>query len=164
MHRGTLSSAMATSRFFNSAAIVSAIVCGGVAVAWNCSDDGRVDPQKHYITLTDRCHLGIDCGGRLLAFNDPAVPQVGCVLWSVSGNRQTPGPNAPVYSQFGKQDLGLLYFKVRLANGKSYWTLSIQLIYPLLLSAALPAMWFVRQRSRPGRGFAIDMAERQSRT
>jgi hypothetical protein len=58
-------------------------------------------------------------------------------------------PPAPLVTGF---DFAGLYFRRLTWLGGTYWTLTVPLIYPVFLSAALPAAWTIAYLRRPPLG------------
>ena len=141
---------MAT-RLFNLAAAVSTIVFCLLLAAWFAAD--AVDPRKQFISLSSGCHLSIDARGadpRVHVFNDSSYgPYAGSIVGIVGD------PNRPKVSGFG--DLAGVYYRmIRWSSGRSLWTLSLSLIYPLLLAAVVPVVWLLRRSRHLRQGFAVE--------
>ncbi len=130
------------SRLFNIAAAASAIVICLVAVAWCAA--GTVDPRRQFVSLSDGCHLSIHARGadaRVQVFNDSSYGPYGGGVIGIAGD-----PNGPKVSGIGDV-AGIYYRMIRWPDGRSIWTLSLSLAYPLLLAMPLPLIWVIR-RSR----------------
>jgi hypothetical protein len=138
-------------RLFNLAAAVSAMGFCLVVVAWLAA--GAVDPRKHFVSFSRGCHLSISSRGadaRVHFFNDSNYGPYGGSIVGIAGD-----PNGPKVSGVGDV-AGVYYRMIRWPGGVSLWTLSLSLIYPLLLAAASPVVWLVRRSRRSRRGFAVE--------
>jgi hypothetical protein len=78
-------------------------------------------------------------------FNDSSYGPYGGSIIAVSGAGRS--PNDPKVSGVGDV-AGIYYRMIRWQDGKSLWTLSLSLAYPLLLAALLPFVWIVRRARR----------------
>ncbi len=140
-------------RAFNLAAVGSAAAFVLVLAAWAVA--GRVDPRRHFVSLSHGCHLGLDRRGadaRLEVFSDPTYGPYGGSTLGMAGAASD--PTAPTVSGFG--DVAGVYYRViRWPQGGSLWTFSISLLYPLSLAAFVPAIWLLRRARRSGRGFEV---------
>src|SRR5687768_10530978 len=129
-------------RHFNFAVTVSAISLCLIVIAWSLSS--WIDPRNQFVSLSSGCHISIDARGadaRLEVFNDSNYgPYAGSIIGS--------GPDGPTVSGFGDV-AGIYYRMIRWRDGTSLWTLSLSLMYPLLVAAILPVVWLVRQPHRP---------------
>ena len=128
-------------RLFNTAAIGSATLTFVVLVAWLFA--GFVNPCHHFVSFSDDCHFSIAARGvdaRLEVFNNAEYgPYGGSVVGFVGS------PNLPTVSGIG--DFAGIYFRrLQWPNGDLIWTLSLSLVYPLLISVVLPAIWLARRR------------------
>ena len=133
---------------------MSAIAFCLLVVAWFAA--GAVDPREQRLSLSDGCHLSISDrrgGPRVHVFNDARYgPYSGSIVGIVRG----PGdPNGPQISGVGDV-AGVYYRMIRWSSGASLWTVSLSLIYPLLLAAALPLAWLVRRSRGSRRGFPVE--------
>lgn len=138
-------------RVLDIAAVVSAIALCFIAIG--CFASPAIDPRQQFISLSAGCHLSIiyarGADARLLVFNDSSY---GPYLGSIIGFAEDPNP--PVVSGVGDV-AGVYYRLIRWPNGNVLWTLSLCLLYPLIVSALLPAVWLVR-RSRRSRADSSD--------
>ena len=134
-------------RLFNIAAICSAVACLAFAAA--CLLAASVDPVTRFLTLHQNLHLSIDqrpYGPALEVFNDANYgPYRGSII-SVSA----PGLPSEVKST-GLDFVGVYYRDFRWPNGMTLWTLSLSLIYLVVLGAVLPATWVIRRLRRSRR-------------
>lgn len=134
-------------RLFNVASVVSAVLLCLIVVAWFAA--GAVDPRKHFVCLSNGWHLSINARGadaRLQVFNDPSYgPYIGSII-GLAGDR-----NGPKVSGVGDV-AGVYYRMIRWPDGTSLWTLSLSLVYPLLVTLPLPLTWLIRRSRRPRHG------------
>jgi hypothetical protein len=138
-------------RIFNIFAAMSAIAFCLVVVAWLAA--ASVDPRKHFVSVSRNCHFSIDFRGadaRFEVFNDSSY---GPYSGSIVGIARD--PNGPRVSGVG-DSAGIYYRRIYWPNGVWLWTLSLSLIYPLLIASGLPAVWLVRRARRSRRGFPVD--------
>jgi hypothetical protein len=140
-------------RIFSIAAATSTLAVLVIVVAWVGA--GRVDAQKHFIRVSSSFHVSVDARGadaRLELFND-ASPYSGGIV-GIAGD-----PRGPTVSGVGDA-AGVYYRMIRWPDGRSVWTLSLSLIYPLVLAAVLPALWIIRRsrgrRRGRRRGFPVE--------
>jgi hypothetical protein len=138
-------------RLFNLATGISAIVFCLVVVASFAA--GAIDPRKQFVSNSNNCHVSIDGRGgdaRLEVFNDSSYGPYSGSIVGVAGD-----PNGPKVSGFG--DIAGIYYRlIRWPNGTSLWTLSVSLMYLLLVAAVLPVIWLIRRSGRWRRGSSAD--------
>lgn len=121
-------------------------------IAWIAA--GHVDALTQFISLSDACHISLDArdmDARLVLFNDASYgPFLGSII------SMAPGPNGAKVSGIGDV-AGIYYRMIRWPNGDFHWTLSLSLVYPLVIAMVLPLIWLIRRsRRRGGRGFHIE--------
>ena len=139
------------SRRFNFATGCSFAFLIFVALVWLLT--AATKPVEKIFSLNDSCHLCLRTNGldaRVVLFSDKVSgPYTGSVV-AFTGNE-----TSPRVSGFGDA-AGIYYRRITLPTGKSFWTVSLSLIYPLGLAAVLPLMWFIRRwrRQKPA-GFLV---------
>jgi len=145
-------------RLLNIASMLSAVVCCLIVMA--CMMAGHVDPRKHFVSFSHDSHLSIDGRGtdaRLEVYSDLTVgPYHGGIIGMSSAKYEYPtvDPTGPRVWAFG--DTAGIYFRMfRWPSGKSLWTLSISLLYPLAASCILPIVWFTLRRQARRQGFPL---------
>jgi hypothetical protein len=130
-------------RLLNLAALGSAAVFCLVLVAWAMA--GRIDPRRQHVSLSRDCHVSIDAHGadsRLEVFNDADYgPYCGSII-GIAGD-----PNGPTVAGFG-DTAGVYYRSIQWPTGRSLWTFSLSLCYPLVVTAVLPIFYLVRRLRR----------------
>ncbi len=140
----------------NIAGMLSAVVFWLIVMAWMTA--GHVDPRKHFVSFGRDCHLSIDAWGaaaRLEVFNDSYYgPYSGSIIGFSSAKSPAVDPNGPRVWAFG-DTAGIYFRRFRWPSGKSLWTLSISLLYPLALSCILPIVWFTSRRRASRYGFPL---------
>jgi hypothetical protein len=119
-----------------------------------CFLAGSVDPVKQFLSLRRDFQVSIDqrpYGPALEVFNDASYgPYCGSII-SLSG----PGQPSEVKSG-GFAFPGVYYRHFRWPNGTTLWTLSLSLVYLVVLSAVLPFAWLIRRSRRSRRGSAVE--------
>lgn len=137
--------ALATHRLLFLARRLSAVCAAAIVVAWIVVSCGLVDPQRHRIRLGPSCHVSLQHfdGASIVIFNDGDYgPYRGSIV-GLAGD-----PNGPIAHGFGST-AGIYYRHFRWPDGSTLWTLSVSLIYPLMLASILPigsAVIALRQR------------------
>ena len=136
-------SAVVFNRLFGIVAGGSAALAVLIVAAWLVA--GQVDPRRHFVSLSRRCHFSVDARGadaRLEVFNDVNYgPYRGSIV-AIEGD-----PLGPTKSAVG-DSAGIYYRHFRWSSGESLWTLSLSLAYPLMASLLLPVFWTVRHMRR----------------
>jgi hypothetical protein len=141
-------------RLFNFAAALCAILFAFVVVAWLAAH--AMDPYGHYLSLSSKYHVSL--GGRgggasLHVFNDSSYgPYSGSII-AISAVGKS-NPNDPRESSFDAP--GVYYRSLQWRDGKSLWTFSLSLLYPLIMCGILPMVWWFRRPRQQHRGFPID--------
>lgn len=138
-------------RFFNVAVSLSAVAFCLFVIAWFAASN--VDPCKQFASISSGCHLSVDArdaDARLVVFSDPSYGLYSGSIIGIAGD-----PNGP--NVYGIGDVAGIYFRmVRWPDGKSLWTLSLSLVYPLLASLVLPVVWLIGRARQRGRGFPVE--------
>jgi len=146
---------MATRLFNLSASLSAAACCLLVAASPSASN---VDPRKQFLSLSRGCHFSIDARGadaRLALFDNAAYgPYSGSIIAITSPGR----PSGVRVTSFG-DTAGVYYRFIRWPDGRSLWTLSLSLLYPLAASALLPIIWLIRRPYRPRRDFPVHLED-----
>jgi hypothetical protein len=129
-------------RLLNIAAACSALAfCVFLAA---CFIAGAINSAKTFLRLGRDVHISLDVRSgdpRLEIFNDTRYgPYRGSIV-EVSG----PGRPSQVKS-VGFDFLGVYYRRFRWPNGTTLCTLSLSLVYFVVLSAVLPFAWLARHR------------------
>jgi hypothetical protein len=143
-------------RLFTLASAISTLLFVLLGVAWLLA--ARYDTLNpsgtQFLSLSSRFHVTIDAHAfpaRIVFFSDSTF---GPYAGAISAGRAT--PTAPQITRFG-DTAGIYYRHFRWPNGKTLWTLSLSLLYPLSLCTILPTLWLLR-RSRlrtTARGFEV---------
>ncbi len=97
----------------------------------------RLHPLSDYVSLSPDVHLSVS-HGRFIVFNNAKYGPY-------DGSVDTPGYESARYIEktaFGER-CGLYYRYCRTAYW-SLWTVKVSLLYPILIFAVLPLVWFVR--------------------
>jgi hypothetical protein len=141
-------------RAFNLAVIGSgALFCFAIAA---CFIAGNIDPRKEFLSLGEGFHLSLnvwESSPRLEIFNDANFGPYSGRIWAVSSPMRG-SPTFPKIVDFGFADI---YFQLgRWQNGQRLWSLSVSLLYFVVLSAILPIVWLVRHSRCQHRGFPMD--------
>jgi hypothetical protein len=143
-------------RLFNLTAAFSTVVSILIIIASLFAH--TIDPRRHHVSITSACHLSIDahgCDARIELFNDAIYgPYSGSIISMTSINNAITNPNSPTKRGFG-DFAGIYYRHFRWRDGTLLWTLSLSLLYPLLVAMVLPMIWIFRRSSRRQRGFPI---------
>jgi len=147
-------------RLFNALSLISAVYLLGTVNLWIWSF--WADARTQSLSFANDFHVAAE-RGRLSFFNDKDYgPYRGSIIAIVSEE----WPMERIFSKhqaFG-ETLGIYYRYFRWADsGAVLWTLSISLIYPLILFSLLPAIWIVLRRQQIGeRLMVIGQALRDS--
>ncbi len=101
----------------------------------------KLDPRLHYVSLGTDVHLSV-VDGRLAFFNNADYgPYNGSIISVSSKDYHEP---SEFIEKVGFGDAwGIYYRYFRTAKG-TLWTLTVSLVYPILLFAALPVTRLVR--------------------
>lgn len=145
MTRQSLSGGIAN-RLFNVAAICSMIALCALLAA--CFVAGHVNPAEQFLSLGRDLHVSIDVrrsDPRLEIFNDASHgPYRGSIIEITA-----PGHASQIEST-AFDSLGVYYRHFRWPNDTTLWTLSLSLVYFVVLSAMLPFVWIIRHSRRRG--------------
>ena len=134
-------------RIFNTISLISAVllVCTISLGTWSFWTDPRTD----CLSMGDEFHVAVQYG-RVSFFNVKNYgPYHGSII-SLSSSKDSADGVFAVRRGFGDA-CGIYYRYFRWAeSGDVLWTLSVSLVYPLILFAVLPTVWTLR-RWRAGR-------------
>ena len=123
-------------RIFDTLSLISAILLACTIILWPWSF--WAEPGKDYLSFTDEFHVGV-YRGRLDLFNSE-YPYHGSIIAITSLER----PIERIFSErraFG-DTVGIYYRYFCWADsGAVLWTLSVSLLYPLIVFAVLPTIW-----------------------
>jgi hypothetical protein len=125
-------------RIFNALSLISAIFLTCTIILWAWSF--WTDPRKECLSFSENFHVAVE-NGRVSFFNVKDYgPYHGSVI-SLSSGEET------AYSSFAERrgfgdTLGIYYRYFRWADsGIILWTLSVTLLYPMIVLAVLPTIW-----------------------
>ena len=121
---------------FNTLSLISAILLACTIISWPWSY--RTDPREDRLSIGDSFHMGA-YNGRVSFFNVKEYgPYRGSTIGSEPDERR----------EFG-DTLGIYYRYFRWADsGAVLWTLSVSLVYPMIVFLMLPIAWIWKGRQR----------------
>ena len=128
---------------FAIAAVISAVLLGLTVLLLVAGSSDR-DPRESHLSITKNCHVAV-LPGRIEFFNSAADgPYHGSVI-ELSGRNGDVRPCIKV-TGFGDGAVGVYYRHLRwLDSSRVIWTFAINLLYPLVIFAVLPALWMWRR-------------------
>src|SRR5271157_3829938 len=125
-------------RIFNTLSLFSAILLACTIILWAWSF--WTDPRKDCVSFSGNFHVAVE-NGRVSFFN---VKDYGPYHGSLISLSSAQGPAFPAFAErrgFG-DTLGVYYRYFRWADsGIVLWTLSVTLLYPMVVFAMLPTIW-----------------------
>jgi len=125
------------SRIFNTLSLISATLLACTVVVWALSF--WTDVRKDHASFSDNLHVGF-YDGRIDFFSDKHGPYHGSVI-SLSSGQESAFPAFAERRGFG-DTIGIYYRYFRWADsGIVLWTLSVSLLYPMIVFLILPIAW-----------------------
>jgi hypothetical protein len=136
---------MMSHRIFNALSLLSTILLACTIILWVWSF--WADSRNDFLSVSDNCHIGF-FDGHIDFFSDRHGPYHGSVI-SLSSGEETAFSAFAERRGFG-DTLGIYYRYFRWADsGIVLWTLSVTLLYPMIVFLVLPISWaWKRQRAR----------------
>jgi hypothetical protein len=146
-----------TGRLLNYITFASAILAGCTLILY--LTESHLNPWDHRISITPEFHVGVmhDFTRSSLAIFNSA--EFGPIFNAVTGIADSEGKVHLVVAQdVGWQFGGIYYRYIQRRDGIIFWTLAVNVGYPLLLFTVLPAAWIYRCAKRQ-RGWDVPSPE-----